>query len=60
MISLNQNMGLNLLLQLKYLWTSQTHQLIFLKEEKEKTSTHQHICVKKYNSHKHKNSFGYI
>lgn len=36
MISLNQNMGLNLLLQLKSLWTSQTHQLIFLKRRKKK------------------------
>lgn len=32
---------------------------IFFKE-KEKASTHQHICVKKYNSHIHKNSLGYI
>ena len=29
-------------------------------KEKEKASTHQHICVKKYKSHRHKNSLGYI
>lgn len=33
MISLNKNRELNLLVQLKYLWTSQTHQF-FLKRKK--------------------------